>query len=443
MNRIELAIEGTNLSWQDVKRILYCYVLAFMKQDKRYERHAMKLLAEFEEAVGGKKGWSTHLLIRLGIDLLSLYGEEKMTGSVEKLFLVDDSIIYRFFPEILNQDISELASLMYYFRNRICMPVQDKDMANELNNRQNLMLVLDRLDRYRHEGSALPAGVVEELMEIQAERICPEQIERLLDMEPDVSIVIPLRIDSPERERNLDVLLSCLCGMKFKEIILLEADEVPRYSVKIKDFNIRYVFVKDPDPVFYRTQYLNRLLRMANSSIVGIWDTDVIIPECQIRDAVDRIRSGKAVMAYPYDGRFCALTEEQSICFTTGKTDVEELMAYADRFDLPAGDYSVGGAFLVNKYMYLNAGGENEHFYGWGPEDLERFRRIEILGLPVYRAAGSLFHLYHPRNENSGYATPELEMSNRKEYLKVCGMTQVELYRYIHSWTWITYKYLV
>ena len=27
MNRIELAIEGTNLSWQDVKRILYCYVL--------------------------------------------------------------------------------------------------------------------------------------------------------------------------------------------------------------------------------------------------------------------------------------------------------------------------------------------------------------------------------------------------------------------------------
>ena len=115
---------------------------------------------------------------------------------------------------------------------------------------------------------------------------------------------------------------------------------------------------------------------------------------------------------------------------------VSELIGHIGDFQLPAGDYSVGGAFLVNKYMYLNAGGGNENFYGWGPEDLERFRRIKILGLPVYRATGCLFHLHHPRNENSGFATPELEVSNRKEFLKICGMTQLELYQYIHSWTW-------
>ncbi|RDU49070.1 hypothetical protein DWU89_11195 [Parabacteroides acidifaciens] len=308
-------------------------------------------------------------------------------------------------------------------------------MVNELNNKQNLILVLDKLNKYQEEGTTFPDSIIEELKRLQAERVCPEQTACLLEIGSDVSIVIPLRIDSPERVRNLDVLLSGLCKMKFKEIILLEADETARYKLKIDNPCVRYVFVQDDDPVFYRTRYLNQLLQMAHSPIVGIWDTDVIIPEYQIMDAVKRIHSGKAVMAYPYDGRFCALTEAQSIDFTDNGM-VSELIGHIGDFQLPAGDYSVGGAFLVNKYMYLNAGGENENFYGWGPEDLERFRRIKILGLPVYRATGCLFHLHHPRNENSGFATPELEVSNRKEFLKICGMTQLELYQYIHSWTW-------
>ncbi|WP_455643450.1 galactosyltransferase-related protein [Parabacteroides sp.] len=435
MNNIELEITGTDLSWQDIKRILYCYILACTKQDKRYERHAVKLLMEFEEVVVEKTSREANVLIRLGMILLSLYRKERLKGTVEILFRMVDSAIYRFFPDILKQDIGQLAVLIHYLRNRTCMPVQDKDMTNDLNNRQNLILVLDKLNKYQDEGIALPDSIIEELKILQAERICPEQTACLLEIGPDVSIVIPLRIDSPERERNLDTLLLCLCKMKFKEIILLEADEVVRYHVKIKDPSIRYVFVKDDDPVFYRTRYLNQLLYMANSAIIGIWDTDVIVPESQIMDAVSRIRSGKAVMAYPYDGRFCALTEAQSAAFED-KIDISELTEHIDDFQLPAGDYSVGGAFLVNKYMYLNTGGENENFYGWGPEDLERIKRIKILGLPVYRAAGCLFHLHHPRNENSGFATPELEISNRKEFLKICGMTQAELCQYIHSWTW-------
>ena len=45
--------------------------------------------------------------------------------------------------------------------------------------------------------------------------------------------------------------------------------------------------------------------------------------------------------------------------------------------------------------MYVQAGGENEHFYGWGPEDLERVKRMEILGYSVTRIKGDLYHLYH------------------------------------------------
>ena len=58
--------------------------------------------------------------------------------------------------------------------------------------------------------------------------------------------------------------------------------------------------------------------------------------------------------------------------------------------------HSCGGAFFVNRSVYVQAGGENEHFYGWGPEDLERVKRMEILGYSVTRIKGDLYHLYHP-----------------------------------------------
>ena len=101
---------------------------------------------------------------------------------------------------------------------------------------------------------------------------------------------------------------------------------------------------------------------------------------------------------------------------------------------------SVGGAFFVDRDIYLRAGGENEYFYGWGCEDLERVKRMEILGLPVCRAEGPLFHLYHPRKENSWYGSRELELQNRQEFLKVCGMTREELQAYIRTWKWVSDK---
>ena len=95
--------------------------------------------------------------------------------------------------------------------------------------------------------------------------------------------------------------------------------------------------------------------------------------------------------------------------------------------------YSVGGAFLVSRKVHLQSGGENEHFYGWGPEDAERVKRMEILGLPVYRASGPLFHLYHPRKENSWYGSADIELENRQEFLNVCSMTRSDLQKYIQT----------
>lgn len=67
---------------------------------------------------------------------------------------------------------------------------------------------------------------------------------------------------------------------------ILEADTEQRFYLSETCERLRYRFVKDDDPVFYRTRYLNILLRSAKFPIAGIWDTDVIIPPVQLREAV-------------------------------------------------------------------------------------------------------------------------------------------------------------
>lgn len=103
-----------------------------------------------------------------------------------------------------------------------------------------------------------------------------------------------------------------LTAIENADVYLLEENRQPLYRLK-KDYpNVHYQFIEDTDPVFYRTRYLNRLLQMVTDPIVGIWDTDVLIPENQIVEAVRRLQTGKAVMSFPYDGRFYMLTSEDS-----------------------------------------------------------------------------------------------------------------------------------
>ena len=79
-----------------------------------------------------------------------------------------------------------------------------------------------------------------------------------------------------------------------------------------------------------------------------------------------------------------------------------------------------GGAFFVNRQKYLSLGGENKHFIGWGPEDAERLRRVEIMEHSVKRTKyGKAYHLYHPRNENSRYFDEDTAVELRKEFVKV------------------------
>jgi hypothetical protein len=250
-----------------------------------------------------------------------------------------------------------------------------------------------------------------------------------------ITIVIPVRIDSRERRENLDASLDYIFSRMDIKVLLLEADTNQKYVPEPSCGRLQYYFVEDADPVFYRTRYINRLLGMVETPVAGIWDSDVIVPAGQIAEATEKCLEN-AVLCYPFDGRFYAAPSAISELYR--KTRRPEVLADNENLHwLMHGRYSVGGAFVVNVEKYLAAGGENEYFYGWGPEDTCRRERIYGLGLPVLRVEGSLFHLHHPRGSNSRFAGKERETGNLREYLKICGMNRPELERYVAGWPWL------
>lgn len=233
----------------------------------------------------------------------------------------------------------------------------------------------------------------------------------------DLTFLIPIRIDSLERVSNLVTLLK-VQNRDFKaSIIVQEADKIQRFTPKdFEDFE--YHFVYDEDPVYFRTKYINQMIRMSRTKYVAIWDADVIIPSIQILKALDSLRSGTAILAYPYDGRLYSLNVRDSYLFRESLNQ-DFLSACLLKNDSHFIYYSPGGAFMVNKDTYMNAGGENEAIYGWGPDDIERKKRMEVLGLPIYRSEGPLFHLWHPRF--GFFANEEVKVNSLKAFLHTCS----------------------
>ncbi len=178
---------------------------------------------------------------------------------------------------------------------------------------------------------------------------------------------MPCRIDSKERMDNLGTQLKWLCGLfPTIPILVLEADSCQRIFIPKEIYkNVTYLFVEDEDPVFYRTYYLNRMLKTVMTPIAGIWDTDVILSKEQIVDALNAIRNKKVVMSIPYDGRVYAMSSDVSRKFRD-TIQFTYLTQNALDVNLILGNQSVGGAVFVNRAIYLDVGGENEHFYGWG-----------------------------------------------------------------------------
>jgi len=237
---------------------------------------------------------------------------------------------------------------------------------------------------------------------------------------PDMTFLVPLRMDSQERTENINTLIRYTYLHFRTSLIVLEADSNQKFFPENEPEGFRYEFIKDDNEVFHRTKWINRLFSMADTPFVGIWDADAITPPDQIIDALEKLRNGDTVLSFPYDGRFYSCDKVSYVLFRK-HLDIEILKKRIPVMNLLHGYHSVGGAFIVHKERYNEAGGENENIYGWGPEDTERIKRLETKCLKILHSPGVLFHLCHPMGKNSWFVNSKIECMNRRELQRTCN----------------------
>lgn len=254
----------------------------------------------------------------------------------------------------------------------------------------------------------------------------------------DITFIIPVRIDTLARLENLLTVTNFILSHCDTNILVIESDKWDR-GVLRKSLHpvVRYYFEKDDMAIFHRTRYINAMTQITDTPYIAVWDADVIVPVDQLDIAMKSLRNNEVDLIFPYNGRFLdtgeACREEYLLI-----NDMSVLEKAQNNMKLPFGLSACGGGFLVNKQSYQAAGMENTNFLGWGIEDGERVKRLEILGYKVSRVnLGPMYHFTHPRGMNSLFRSEDARKKALKEYLRICNMSKAELQQEVATWTHI------
>lgn len=249
----------------------------------------------------------------------------------------------------------------------------------------------------------------------------------------DTTFIIPLRIESSDRMRNVITSICYLSAVFDTKIIVKEGDETSVFAdevlPQIRDFtdtsHITHVFENTSTSEFHRTRYLNEMTQMADTKVVVNYDCDIILPVISYIQAQEMIVNGPSDVVYPYGfgnyAKLATVSDEVVTKFLTEGFDIELL---EQRSRVVNARY--GFCQFFDREVYISGGGENEKFIAYAPEDEERAFRFSQLGYQVHRINRHIYHLEHARTPNSSYNNPHMMRNNALwEELKVMSREQL------------------
>lgn len=222
----------------------------------------------------------------------------------------------------------------------------------------------------------------------------------------DVTFLILVRLDSIERLENILCVVERLTYYFKTNILVREADGYNNGIIEsLLSRQVQYEFIEDKDPVLYKTRHINQMAVSVSTPYLAIWDADIIPDKNAIIKCMEQLRNKEADVAYPYNGICYDIPKSlKSLYFK--KRDIRFLFRHINKMERLYSHALVGGAVIVNKEKYIEAGMENEKHYGWGNDDFDRYYRFVGLGQKIYRINIPLFHLSHSRGDNSKFRSP-------------------------------------
>ena len=275
----------------------------------------------------------------------------------------------------------------------------------------------------------------------------------------NTTFIIPLRIDTGDRLRNVILSTAYLLHNFDTTVMIKEVDSERRFETfalpiierLVETDNLVHIFEEDTrtDDAFHRTKVLNDMVMESKTDFVVNYDTDLILPLSSYINAVQMLK-GEYDVVYPF--RFGNHGERKvNLGFTIEtQEDMDDFEncdfvsnflnndfdseCFDDRYfyyksERGEGWAEYGMVQFFNRQVYIDGYLENEGFIAYAPEDVERHHRWKTLGYKIGRVDDHAYHLEHQRTQNSWYHNPHMQKNNQLwEELKV--LSKEDLIKY-------------
>jgi predicted glycosyltransferase involved in capsule biosynthesis len=264
----------------------------------------------------------------------------------------------------------------------------------------------------------------------------------------DVTFIIHLRKDTEERAKNVDIVIAYYKAIfPLCKFIVVEDDKLQNFEYLKNDLSVQYIH-------FYNEGQHNKCrgynigLNSCKTDIVCFLDADCIVSKDNIEKAITTLEdedglyigyNGKAIyFNYSVKHKISNVTESL-YDFLESFVDVSNMQTgYINEYYHVANTKAVGGVLFGKRQTFINIGGFNPNFKGWGYEDNEIIVRARKLKIPIYIINTDkpfLFHLPHineaAKNKENIHASYKL---NEQEYLKITGFSLEQILEYIKDW---------
>lgn len=248
-----------------------------------------------------------------------------------------------------------------------------------------------------------------------------------------VTFIIPVRIESADREFNFLRVIQYLCDNFITKIIIKESDSgESKVKELLKRINhveceIVHIFEHTDDPIFHRTRLLNEMLMQVKTPVTVNYDIDVFMrPEAHI-EAADAIIDGGYDLVYPYaKGEGNELFgKAQRAVFFPDKQNYNGEDLFNEKYH-KAWSSLCGHCQFFKTKSYIEGGMENEEFISYGAEDVERMERFIRMGYKVNWLPNAIYHLEHSRGLNSNQTNPHFN-KNEELYRETITLSKEQL----------------
>jgi len=140
-------------------------------------------------------------------------------------------------------------------------------------------------------------------------------------------------------------------------------------------------------------------------------------------DADNILRSSQADIAYPYNGIVYQTSDILRRYYLNTK-DIKVLYKNLNMLDYLYNQPMYGGAVFVNRKNILMRASKMKDIMDGGNEYYDCYNRFTNLGYNVYRVDAHLFHLYHPRKENSSFRPKTFHYISSNELFRISNSSK-------------------